>query len=160
MWFSLENIHFLQVVNSSYETKEKMPKICLLAKFTLDLWWEWCWLNPLVQKNVYFRGAHSHAKAQQQQQPPPEPPQSPTEFKVQKNEVEENDESNELQIGEEEDAAEHILGYDQQEIEMMSGSTITKRNLYVLSVQYLDTYLNVPLFQIHQRPRIILGYIS
>uniref|UniRef100_A0AAR5P6V9 C2H2-type domain-containing protein n=2 Tax=Dendroctonus ponderosae TaxID=77166 RepID=A0AAR5P6V9_DENPD len=89
------------------------------------------------------RGAHSHAKAQQQQQPQLEPPPSPPEFKVQKNEVEENDESNELQIGEEEDAAEHILGYDQQEIEMMSGSTITKRNLYTNGHElFLVTYPN------------------
>lgn len=51
------------------------------------------------------------------------------EFKVHKDEVEENDESNELHIGEEEEAAEHILGYEQQEIEMMSGTAITKRNL-------------------------------
>ncbi|KAF7272242.1 hypothetical protein GWI33_014954 [Rhynchophorus ferrugineus] len=66
-------------------------------------------------------------------------------FKVHKDEVEENDESNELHIGEEEEAAEHILGgYEHQEIEMMSASgSITKRNIYTNGHElFLVTYPN------------------
>ncbi|CAG9763860.1 unnamed protein product [Ceutorhynchus assimilis] len=60
---------------------------------------------------------------------PEEEEEEVQEFKVYKNEVEENDKSNELHIGEEEEATEHILCYEQPDIEMMSGGTITKRNL-------------------------------
>ncbi|XP_030745689.1 zinc finger protein 271-like [Sitophilus oryzae] len=65
-------------------------------------------------------------------------------IKVQKDEVEENDESNELHIGEEEDGAEHILGgFEHQEIEMMSTTGITKRNLYTNGHElFLVTYPN------------------
>jgi len=73
----------------------------------------------------------------------PQPPATPTEFKVHKDEVEENDESNELHIGEEEEATEHILSYEQQELEMMSGTGITKRNLYTNGHElFLVTYPN------------------
>ncbi|KAL1489536.1 hypothetical protein ABEB36_013490 [Hypothenemus hampei] len=72
-----------------------------------------------------------------------QPQVSTPEFKVHKDEVEDNDESNELHIGEEDEAAEHILGYEQQEIEMMGGTTITKRNFYTNGHElFLVTYPN------------------
>ncbi|XP_066253984.1 zinc finger protein 354A [Euwallacea similis] len=86
------------------------------------------------------RGA-AKVQAQQQQQAQAQVT-AVTEFKVHKDEVEDNDESNELHIGEDEDA-EHILGYEQQEIEMMGGGTITKRNLYTNGHElFLVTYPN------------------
>ncbi|XP_050300052.1 zinc finger protein 846-like [Anthonomus grandis grandis] len=78
-------------------------------------------------------------------QPQSDSPPPVEEFiKVQKEEIEDNDESNELHIGEEEEAAEHILGgYEAQEIEMMSGGTITKRNIYTNGHElFLVTYPN------------------
>ncbi|XP_060530302.1 zinc finger protein 471-like [Cylas formicarius] len=66
-------------------------------------------------------------------------------FKVHKSEVEENDESNELHIGEEEEAAEHILEeYAQPDsLENINAMGISKRNLYTNGHElFLVTYPN------------------